>query len=66
MSDDTIKITLMHAREDGTYVVMRNNMPYHVVKDDPLYEAVKEAADAYGELPPEPAPQPVQLFNTGR
>lgn len=47
--------TLLHRRDDGTYVIELNGLPYHVTLDDPLY--VEVAASAEGvELPPEPGP----------
>lgn len=47
---------LLHRRDDGTFVVLRAGMPYHVVAGDPLFEAVAEAAEGV-ELPPEPVPE---------
>ena len=40
-------IVVRHAREDGSYVVSLDGMPYHVTPDDPLFAIVVEmAADA--------------------
>jgi hypothetical protein len=48
--------TLKHSRPDGTFVIDMNGYPYHVTKDDPLYEkAFADASDV--ELESEPAPQ---------
>ena len=45
----------MHRRADGTFVINYASHPYHVIHDDPLYEAVAAAAEGV-ELPPEPGP----------
>lgn len=46
---------LMYKRPDGTYIIFFDNNPYHVTKDDPMYEAAVEAeADLVAPLPPEP------------
>jgi hypothetical protein len=47
--------TLQHARADGTFVIERDGYPYHVIADDPLFEAVAQAAQGT-VLPPEPVP----------
>jgi len=52
--------TLLHRRNDGTFVILHNNLPYHVTEDNPLFDEVAEAAFGV-ELPPEPAPPPVPL-----
>lgn len=31
---------MLHAREDGTFVVALNGLPYHVLESDPLYPYV--------------------------
>ena len=49
---------LRHARPDGTFVILLNGLPYHVVEADPLFEAVSAAAAGL-DLPPEPAPPPI-------
>lgn len=46
---------LMHARADGSFVVMRDGFPYHVIASDPLFDEVAEAARGV-TLAPEPAP----------
>lgn len=47
---------LMHRRPDGTFVVRRGGMPYHVTADDPLWPSVSAAAEGV-DLPPEPVPE---------
>lgn len=47
--------TLQHARADGTFVIQRDGYPYHVTADDPLFQAVAQAAQDT-VLPPEPVP----------
>lgn len=49
---------LLHRRDDGTFVIQRNGMPYHVTTDDALYAEVAAAAEGV-DLPPEPVPEPV-------
>ncbi|MEI4470914.1 hypothetical protein [Frigidibacter sp. MR17.24] len=39
-------------REDGSYVITVNGLPYHVTAEDPLFSAV-DGSDAPLELPPE-------------
>lgn len=47
--------TLLHRRDDGTFVIQNNGHPYHVTADDPLFPEVSAAAEGV-ELAPEPAP----------
>lgn len=49
--------TLLHRRDDGSFVVERNGWPYHVTADDPLFPDVAAAAEGV-DLPPEPQPEP--------
>jgi hypothetical protein len=49
--------TLQHARPDGTFVVLRDGLPYHVIPGDPIFAEVEAAAQGV-ELPPEPQPEP--------
>lgn len=46
-------VTVMHRREDGTFVALVNSMPYHILQDDPLFAEAQAAADGI-ELTPEP------------
>lgn len=50
-------IVVKHQREDGSYVIERDGMPYHVLPSDPIWSVVEEAASLY-TLEPEPAPPP--------
>ena len=47
--------TLMHRRNDGSLVIERNGLPYHVTQRDPLFAEVSAAADGV-TLPDEPGP----------
>ena len=49
--------TLLHRRDDGTFVIERDGYPYHVIESDPLFADVAAAAEGVG-LPPEPVPEP--------
>lgn len=50
-------LRVLHEREDGSFVVERNGLPYHVTPDDPLFAEAQEAASAE-TLQPEPPPPP--------
>lgn len=52
--------TLLHRRPDDTFVIQHNGWPYHVTVSDPLYAEVAAAADGV-DLPPEQAPQPIEV-----
>ena len=47
--------TLMHRRNDGSFVIKRNGLPYHVTEGDPLFAKVAAAAEGV-TLPDEPGP----------
>ena len=47
--------TLIHRRDDGSFVIERNGIPYHVMASDPLFSEVSAAADGV-TLPDEPSP----------
>jgi hypothetical protein len=49
--------TLLHRRDDGSFVIHRNGWPYHVTAADPLFAEVAAAAEGV-DLPPEPVPEP--------
>jgi hypothetical protein len=49
--------TLLHRRDDGTFVILLNGHPYHVIDSDPLFAEVAAAAEGVN-LPPEPQPEP--------
>jgi hypothetical protein len=49
--------TLLHRRDDGTFVIQRDGWPYHVTTDDALFPAVAAAAEGV-DLPAEPQPEP--------
>lgn len=48
------------SRDDGTFVIQKNGMPYHVVKDDPIYSEIEtyllSNSDALMPEPPLPGP----------
>lgn len=46
---------LQYARPDGSFVILRNGRPYHVIESDPLFAEISAAADGV-TLPDEPAP----------
>lgn len=46
--------SVLYRRGDGSFVINRNGMPYHVTEDDPLFAAVAAAAEGV-TLGPEPA-----------
>lgn len=51
--------TLKHRRDDGTFVIILNGYPYHVVQNDPLFAdvaAASEGADLEPEMSPTPTP----------
>jgi len=52
--------SLLHRRSDGSFVILRNNKPYHVIKEDILFEAVATAAEGV-VLPAEPLPPSVPV-----
>ena len=45
-----------HRRADGSFVINKEGLPYHVVPVDALFAAVALAAEAAGTLPDEPVP----------
>lgn len=49
--------TLLHRRDDGSFVIELNGHPYHVIESDPLFAEVAAAAEGV-DLPPEPQPEP--------
>lgn len=46
---------VLHRRDDGTFVILHNGMPYHVTPDEPLFAEAQAAAEGL-DLPPEPPP----------
>ena len=48
--------TLKHRRDDGSFVIELNGLPYHVTHDDPLHPEVSAAAEGV-TLPDEPGPR---------
>lgn len=52
--------TLLHRRNDGSFVVERNGFPYHVTAGDPLYRDAQLAAEGV-TLQPEPEAQAVDI-----
>lgn len=46
---------VLHRRDDGTFVISHNGMPYHVIPSDPLFAEAQAAAEGLA-LPPEPPP----------
>lgn len=58
-------ISLLYRRPDGSFVASINGMPYHVIEDDPLFEAAQQAAADLGDAlplePPPPEPEPDQV-----
>jgi hypothetical protein len=52
---------VLFKRPDGTFVILRNGFPYHVVQGDALFAA---AATAGAAAPLEPAPDPVPAPQT--
>jgi hypothetical protein len=53
-------VDLLHRRNDGSFVILHNGLPYHVVSGDPLYNATVAAYNADpNAVSPEPAPQPI-------
>jgi hypothetical protein len=50
--------TLLHRRDDGSFVIELNGYPYHVIQSDALFAGVSAAAEGVG-LPPEPMPEPL-------
>lgn len=55
-------IELLFKRNDGTFVANINNLPYHVTKDDPLFDDAKKQAVKLGSsLLLEPVPEPVVI-----
>jgi hypothetical protein len=50
--------TLLHRRDDGSFVIKLNGHPYHVTQSDPLFADVSAAPEGV-DLSPEPVPEPV-------
>jgi len=46
---------LRHRRNDGSFVIELNGLPYHVIQSDPLFAEVSASAEGV-ELLPEPVP----------
>lgn len=50
-------IEILHRRADGSLVVQRGGLPYHVTPDDPIFAEAAAAAEGL-DLPPEAVPAP--------
>jgi hypothetical protein len=50
--------TLLHRRNDGSFIIHLRGHPYHVTKSDPLFADVVSAAESV-DLAPEPVPEPL-------
>ena len=49
-------MNILHKRDDGSFVIERDGLPYHVISEDPIFANV--AAAATGKtFPPEPVPE---------
>lgn len=48
-------MNVLFKRPDGTFVALVDGLPYHVTREDPLYE---EAALSGSDAPFEPTPEP--------
>jgi hypothetical protein len=53
-------MNVLFKRSDGTFVINRNGMPYHVVQSDPLFAAAQAAGAGAPLEPAPPPPEPVQ------
>jgi hypothetical protein len=52
--EDRMMTEVLYRRTDGTFVICRDGLPYHVVHEDPAFHAVAAAAEGL-VLPTEPA-----------
>jgi hypothetical protein len=60
--------TLLHRRDDGSFIIHLGGHPYHVTESDSLFADVFSAAEGV-ELPPEPVPEqlpPAPIVLTSR
>ena len=53
-------MNVLFKRPDGTFVILLNGYPYHVIQSDPLFAAAQAAGTGAPFEPAPPAPEPVQ------
>lgn len=53
-------MNVLFKRPDGTFVINRNGLPYHVVQSDPLFAEAQAAGAGAPFEPAPPTPEPVQ------